>query len=136
MSASAVVSLRRAIRDALTADTSLNDMLGGPAIYDGVLRTAVPPYVSFGDVSLTDISGIDSRAAEQVLAIDVWSDQHGAREALTIAAEIERILRAAPLVLADHALVDLSFAALQTKREDQGRLQRATLRFRAVTQPN
>ncbi len=129
MSASAVTAMRRAICAALAAEAGL-----GAPVYDGVPRHACPPYVAFGDANTRDVSTSDGRMLEQTNALDVWSGQPGAGEALALAAQAERVLTGAALAPADHRLVNFAFVSLETRREDDGRLQRATLRFRAVTE--
>ncbi len=56
------------------------------------------------------------------------------RWALDIADRIVAVLDEAQLTLAGHSLVDLRFVALVTRREQNGRLARADVRFRATTE--
>ncbi len=134
MSASAIVALRKAIRDRLTGDASLRGMLGGARVFDEAPRGTEPPYVAFGDARTRDWSTATDRGAEHVVALDVWSAQRGEREALSIAARAQDLLDDTALTLEGHRLVNLRFVQIETRRENQGRFARASLRFRAVTE--
>lgn len=135
MSAPAEVALRAAIHAALAADATLAAMLGGPKIYDEAPRGAIPPYVTFGDSLSKDWSTADGDGVEHFVVLNVWSGQTGAREALAIAGRVRDLLHDRPLTLNGHALVNLRFAQLDTRRETNGRFNRASPRFRAVTEP-
>lgn len=134
MSASPVVALRKAILLRLSTDSSLVAALGGAKIYDEAPRGAEPPYVLFAETRMRDWSTSESRGAEQLLVISAISIQRGVREALDIAQRLVELLDEAPLVLQDHHLVDLRHLASETKREQNGRLARVDLRFRATTE--
>lgn len=134
MSASAIVALRKAIRARLIDDSALMAMLGGMRIFDEAPRGTQPPYVTFGDASARDWSTNTDRGVEHFVVIEVWSEQRGEREALSIAARVQDLLDDATLALEDHRLVNLRYARLETRRENQGRFARASLRFRAVTE--
>ena len=133
---SPVVALRRAIRAALLADPTLTGLLGGPRVYDEAPPGAPSPRIAFADVQSRDWSAQASRGAEQVLALSVWSDARGTREALDIADRVVALLDEAQLTLTGHRLIDLRFVALATRREQNGRYARADIRFRATTEAN
>ena len=134
MSQSAVVALRKAVRAILVGDATLTALLGGARIHDEAPRGVEPPYVTFADAHARDWSTTTDRGAEHFLAIDVWTEDRGARAALVIAARIEALLHEATPALEDHRLVNLRFDRVETQREGQGRFCRASLRFRAVTE--
>lgn len=134
MSTSPVVALRKAILAHLTADAAFVATIGGAKVFDEAPRNVEPPYVVFADAQMRDWSAQLSRGAEQFLALSVFSTQRGAREALDIAQKVVDLLDEASLVLQDHALVDLRFVAIETKREHNGRFARVNLRFRATTE--
>ncbi len=134
MSASPVLALRRAVRAALVADPGLVAALGGPHVFDEAPPRQKRPYVAFGDASARDWSVSLSSGDEQVFVLTVWSGERGVREALEIAARIVALLSDAALVLAGHRLIDLSYVATATRREQNGRFARADIRFRATTE--
>lgn len=134
MTASPVLALRRASRAALLADPGLVAALGGPNVFDEAPPRQPPPYVTFGDASSRDWSASLSSGDEQQFVVTVWSGARGVREALDIAARIVALLSDASLTLSGHRLIDLSYVALATRREQHGRFARADVRFRATTE--
>lgn len=134
MSASPTIALRKAIRDHLLADATLASLLGGARVFDEAPRGTEPPYVTFGDARARDWSTATDIGAEHAIVLDAWSSQHGAREALAIAERARELLDDAALTPTGHHLVSLRFVQLETRRENQGRFARASLRFRAVTE--
>jgi hypothetical protein len=131
---SPILALRRAMLAALAADSALVALLGGARIHDEAPPGAPFPRVVFSDAQCRDWSAQISRGAEQVVTISAWSDRRGTRQALDIADRIVAVLDEAQLTLAGHSLVDLRFVALVTRREQNGRLARADVRFRATTE--
>jgi len=134
MSVSPVVALRRVIRARLAADAALVAALGGEKIYDEAPRGVDAPYVVFADAQMRDWSVQLSRGAEQFLVLSVISTERGLRGALDIAQQLVDLLDEAPLTPQGHALVDLRFVAMETRREQNGRFARVNIRFRATTE--
>lgn len=134
MSASPVVALRKAIVARISADAALIAALGGAKVYDEAPRAIEPPYVLFADTQMRDWSTPELRGAEQFFTLSVISTQRGAREALDIAQRLVELLDEALLTVEGHHLVDLRHLAIETRREQNGRLARANLRFRATTE--
>ncbi len=135
MNANAEIALRAAIHAALAADATLLGLLGGPKIYDEAPRGAIAPYVTFGDLQSRDWSTDSDDGVEHFVILNVWSGQTGAREALAIAGRVRDLLHDQPLTLSGFNLVNLRFTQLDTRREGGGRFNRASPRFRAVTEP-
>ena len=132
----ASVALRAAIHDALIADTALAAALGGHRVYDPPPREAELPYVTLGEVRITDASGDDAPLLEHQLTLHAWSRQGGHKEAHAIAAALLQALDDAPLAPAGHRLVNLRFTVADIRREADGRTYHALVRFRAVTESN
>ena len=131
---SPVLALRRAVLAALSSDSALTALLGGAHVYDEAPPGAPAPRIAFSDAQARDWSAQDSRGAEQVFVVTVWSDARGMREALDVADRVIALLDEAALTLAGHKLIDLRFLALATRREQNGRYARADIRFRATTE--
>ena len=74
---SSTAALRAAIHDALTADTALAAILGGPKIYDVPPATAAFPYVTLGEARVSDFSAGDEKLEEHQLTLHAWSRQGG-----------------------------------------------------------
>jgi hypothetical protein len=135
MPTAASASLRAAVHDALIADATLTDLLGGPKIYDEPPRAIAFPYVTLGEMRIADASAGDDAFEEHQLVMHAWSRQGGHKEAHLIAGALLQALDDAPLTLTDHALVNLRFAVADVRREADGRTYHALVRFRAVTGP-
>ena len=132
---SPVLALRQAILGAAAADLPLKSLMGGSLrLYDEPPRAAEPVYAVFGDVTAADWSTDFDRGHEQDLAIVVWSEPGGARQALAAAERFAAILNDAPLLLDGHRLVNLRTTELASGRDKDTGLARVTLRLRAVTE--
>lgn len=130
-----VLALRGAILTAAQADPDLAALMGGQVrLYDEPPRAAEPVYAVFGAASARDQSTSSGRAHEQDLALVVWARAGSARSALRVADRLAALLDDAALVLAGHRLVNLQVTALETDRDQDSNLARATLRLRAVTE--
>jgi hypothetical protein len=134
MSPSPVISLRKAIIARLIADVGFVASLGGQKLFDEAPRNVEPPYVLFAEAQMRDWSVAQSRGAEQFITIAVVSTARGVTEALELAHNIVELLDEAPLSLQGHALIDLRYIAMETKREQNGRFARVNVRFRAATE--
>jgi hypothetical protein len=134
MSDSPVLALRKAIIARLVADAPLVAALGGPKIYDEAPRGVEAPYALFSDAQMRDWSAQSSRGAEQLLTLAVVTTQRGLRAAFGVAQQIIDLLDDAPLTLEGHALVDLRFVSLETRRDQSGRFARVGMIFRATTE--
>lgn len=132
---SPILALRAAIRAACLPDAPLRALLGGAAeIRDEPPRGLMPVYAVFGDASCADWSTSSDRGHEQSLAIVVWAQPGSAASALAAADRIAALLDGAPLALAGHHLVQLAATALDTDRDAETGLARATLRLRATSE--
>ena len=135
MPTAASVALRAAIHGALTADATLTSLLGGPKIYDQPPRSATFPYVTLGEARVSDFSTGSEPGAEHQLTLHAWSRQGGHKEAHAIAGALLQALDDAALTLADHRLINFRFSVADVRREADGRIYHALVRFRAVTEP-
>jgi hypothetical protein len=132
---SPVLALRRAILDAASGDAELRALMGGSLrLYDEPPRGAEPVYALFGDVRAEDWSTDLDRGHAQSLNLVIWSDKGGARTALMVADRFFAILDDAPLTVEGNRLVNLRVTELASERDKDTRLNRVTLRLRAVTE--
>lgn len=134
MSASPIISLRKAIRVRLVGDAAIVGALGGPKVFDEAPRNADPPYILFTDTRMRDWSTRDSRGAEQFLTLSVVTTQRGLGAALGVSQTIADILDEASLALEGHSLVDLRFMSMDAKRDQSGRFASVAILFRATTE--
>lgn len=134
--ASAAWSLQQAIWVALTGDTALLAALGAAGrIHDHVPRGAEFPYLVIAAVATRDWSTGDLDGEEHTIQLNAWSRGRGKREALTIASAVRGCLHEADLALTGHRLVNLRHLTSDIRREADGQTVRASVRFRAVTEP-
>ncbi len=134
MKTSPVIALRRAVRARLLGDDALIAALGGPRIYEEAPRGVETPYAIFTEAEMRDWSTTLSSGAEQFFTIAVVSTERGLGVALSVTQQIVDLLDDAPLTLDGHALVDLRFVSVNTKRDASGRFARAAALFRATTE--
>lgn len=132
---SAGEALQEAVFATLSADATLQGLLGGAAVYDGAPRNATPPYVHLGEMAVRDWSTASEAGTEIVFAIVVWSRLPGRKEALAIAGRIEALLHDQALAVTGFRLVNLRHLATETARNDKPQGRRAVLRFRARLEP-
>jgi hypothetical protein len=85
MPTAASAALRAAIHDALIADASLINLLGGPKIFYEPPRSAAFPYITLGETRIADFSTGSKPAEEHQLMLHAWSRQGGHKEAHLIA---------------------------------------------------
>jgi hypothetical protein len=129
------LALRAAIRQRLAGDASLCALTGGGRVYDEPPRGSLPPYLVLALAEVADISGDDAPAKEHALTLEVWSREGGLSQALTIADRVAQLLDDAELTLDGARLVGLAWRTTEADRVADGGLRRATLTFRAVTEP-
>jgi Protein of unknown function (DUF3168) len=133
---SASFALQTAVFAALNADAGTQSVLGTPPrLFDAVPRDAAFPYAVLGDAGETDWSTATDTGSEHSFTLDVWSRATGHREPKEIAEAIRAALDNAALTLGGHTLIDLRHTATAFARQSDGQTWRATLRFRAVTEP-
>jgi uncharacterized protein DUF3168 len=131
----ASLALRAALYQRLAADVALTALLGGPRIYDEAPRGAVPPYVALGPIAARDLSGDLSPAQEHDVAIEIWSREGGLSEALKAADRLARAADGPELALDGWRLASFGWVATRAERFVENGLRRATVTFRAVTEP-
>jgi len=128
-------ALQAALFTALTTDSSVQAALAD-RIYDSVPRAPVFPYAVLGDALEANWSTKTEEGSEHRFTLTVWSRNAGHKEAKDIAAVLIDALDAANLAPEGHTLVSLRFEDATHARESDGLTYKATLRYRAVTEPN
>lgn len=129
-------ALQQAVFATLNANAEVQAVLGAsPRLYDAVPRDAVFPYAVLGDGQENDASTATEQGSEHILATHIWSRGGGHRECKEVAAAIRDALDGAALALAGFALIDIRFQSADYARQPDGETWRASLRFRAATEP-
>ena len=130
------VALQQAIYAALAVATDLQALIGDPPrLFDYVPRDSDFPYVVIGDATQSDWSTATEDGTEHQLTINAWSRSTGHKEAKTIAEIIRVTLNNAALSVSGATLIDIRHLATDFTRQPDGQTYRASLRFRAVTEP-
>jgi len=128
-------ALQSAVFAALSGDATLQSLVS-TRIFDAVPRDAAFPYAVLGDGKETNWDTATEEGSEHQFTVTVWSRNGGHKEAKSVADAIRFVLNGATLSLSGHALVDLRFLDCEYARDTDGETYSATLRFRAVTEPN
>jgi hypothetical protein len=134
MTASPVMALRKAIRAHLLTDAAFVAALGRPKVFDEAPRDADPPYALFVETQMRDWSAELCRGAEHFFTLAIVSTQRGLNGAIAAAQQLVDLLDEASLALDGHALIDLRFLSLETRRDQSGRFARVDIKFRATTE--
>jgi hypothetical protein len=130
-------ALQSAVFAALSADAALEALIGDPArVFDAVPPLPVFPYVVIGDDAETNWDTATDAGSEHSLEIHIWSRQPGHKEAKEIADAVRSALNDAPLSPEGHRLIAIRYLDCTFAREPDGETYRATLAFRAVTEPS
>ena len=132
----AALSLQQAMRAALLADGALTTLLGGAHVYDEAPRGAKAPLLVFENIETRDWSTSDAKAHEHFVQLQVATGERGRAQAQAICDRIEAVLDNAALTLTGHSLVNLRLVFWSVARNRSEQTFGATLRFRAVTEPN
>lgn len=121
-------ALQKAVYDALVA-ASL-----GVTVYDHVPANAAAPYVQIGDGDASDW-GSKTFAGQSVgIAIHVWSEARGFKEANDLASSIHTALHEVALSLTGGTLVQLRFATSNRVNDPDGVTKHVAMRFEALIQ--
>jgi hypothetical protein len=132
---SASFSLQAAIFSALSSDATLQALIGA-ALYDAVPRAAAFPYAVVGDDMESNWDTATEQGSQHIVSVDVWSQGGGHKESKTIADAVRAVLDGAALTLAGQTLIDIRYQGAEFARATDGETYRATLKFRAVLEPN
>jgi hypothetical protein len=128
-------SLQAAIFSALSADTTLQSLID-TRLYDDVPRDAAFPYAVVGDDTESNWDTATEQGSEHIVSVDVWSQGGGHKESKAIADAVRAVLDGASLSPSGQTLIDIRYQGAAFTRADDGETYRATLKFRAVLEPN
>lgn len=131
---SAANALLQAIHARLAGDAGLTALVGLDAISDRLLARPKLPGIVIGEMETRDLSTVSEVGEEHFLALQIWSEGDGRRQALEIAAKVTALLDNVSLVLQGAVLVSLLRTGMRTRRELKTKYYLAEIRFRAVTE--
>ncbi|MCZ7449971.1 DUF3168 domain-containing protein [Agrobacterium rhizogenes] len=130
---SAANAFLQAIFARLAGDAALMTLTPG-GIVDRLLSRAVLPCIVIGDLESRDYSTATEKGEEHFLALQIWSDANGRKDAGEIAARVKNLLDDAALSIAGVSLVNLLLLSSRSRREAKTRNFVTEMRFRAVTE--
>jgi len=129
-------ALQQAVFAALVVSDAIQEVAGDPPrVFDAVPRNAAFPYLVVGEGSESNWDTATEAGSEHALSIRIWSRAGGHKEIKLAAQAVRDCLDGESLALDGHTLVDLRFLSADFARESDGETYRATVRFRAVTEP-
>lgn len=131
---SAANALLQAIHARLAGDAGLTALVGLDGISDRLLARPKLPGIVIGEMETRDLSTVSEVGEEHFLALEIWSEGDGRRQALEIAAKVTALLDDVSLVLQGAVLVSLLRTGMRTRREPKTKYYLAEIRFRAVTE--
>lgn len=131
---SAANALLQAIHARLAGDAGLTALVGVDGISDRLLARPKLPGIVIGEMETRDLSTVSEVGEEHFLALEIWSEGDGRRQALEIAAKVTALLDDVSLVLQGAVLVSLLRTGMRTRREPKTKYYLAEIRFRAVTE--
>lgn len=129
------LALQAALYSRLSSSTELTNLLGGEHIFDDVPQSQKPPYVVFAESIHNDWSTGTENGMEHSVSLNVWSDQNGRKQVVTIAQAIQEAFGDLTAQLDDHVLVNFTHEFTEVSRDQDAELFLAKLNFRAVTEP-
>ena len=116
-------------------DPALSSFLGGAKIFDEVPASVAAPYIVLTDIESREAGSSVDEGEEHRFTLNVWSREGGLGETLNAAARVASSLDGADLTLSGHKLANLRWLATDARRASDGRHRLASLRFRALTEP-
>ncbi|MAS08210.1 MAG: hypothetical protein CL534_26450 [Ahrensia sp.] len=133
---SAAHDLQAAIVAALKADAEIVAMLGdAERVLDRVPPERDFPFVAIGRTSVQDWSTDDHAGGEHLVTLRCWSRATSRAEVLAIAERMTVALAALEGVTGETRIVSFEPVTSDHGYEPADRAWRATLRFRALTEP-
>ncbi len=134
---SASWALQQAVFATLCMSDDIKEIVGDPPrLFDAVPRSGDFPYIVVGGDGESNWDTATEAGSEHALAIHIWSRAGGRKEIKLAAEAVRECLDGASLALDGHTLVDLRYLRSEFVRDSDGETFRATVRFRAVTEPN
>ncbi|PLW76958.1 DUF3168 domain-containing protein [Cohaesibacter celericrescens] len=127
-------SLEQAIFNALKADNTLIEFLGGVRIYDEPRRDSVFPYLTVTTSYTRDWSTGSEAGDEHRLMITVWAGSNDRMLQQEILACLRASLTDPALSLTDHHLVNLQIERCEIRPDRKNRLLQGVMQIRAVTE--
>lgn len=129
-------AVAKAIHDALSADVSVQALLGSPArLYDHPPEDPIFPYLSYGPMRSTDIGGDTTPLITHSLTLHLWSRYSGRVEILQCLSAVSEVLEGGNFQISDAHIVSVNIIFSDHLRAPDGRTLHGLLRLNVTTQP-
>ena len=127
-------AVQQAIYDALNGNLALDE--APVPVLDNVPQTTSTPYVTIGEDQLEPVDTDDSRGAEGILEVTVWTGREyaGRKTAKAVADQIYLILHQAKPTVAGYTLAALFWDSSEEFDEVDGATRRTVEGYRVLLQ--
>lgn len=125
------VPVIQALYTVLTNDTTLMALISG--VYDRVPEDAAFPYLTLGEVSTRDHSGVASTVLEHTLTLEVWSRYRGGKQALDIMNRLHTLLDGGVLILTSQTFVGMRYDTSDIRMLADGVTYKGSIDIRIMT---
>lgn len=127
------VELFTGLYAALASNPALTALIGIDRVYDAVPAGAPAPYVSIGDATAVDVSGVLVDAQEHTITVHCWSETPSTLEVKQIVAAVRAALHEQTIALPAGQCRNIRCEYHETLRDPDGVTHHGVMRFRAVT---
>ncbi len=129
------LALQAAMFSRLDTSSELTVLLGESFVFDDVPKSKSLPYIVFAESIHNDWSTGSEEGMEHFISLNIWSDQNGRKEAMTIAQAVINAFKDLPRLLNDHVLINFAHEFTEISKDQDTELFLAKVSFRAVTEP-
>lgn len=125
-------ALQTAIYSLLSADSTLDGLVGNNRIYDEVPQNSAYPYVVIGEETTIDAGTKDKDAQEFTQTIHIWSRYRGSKQTKEIAQRIYTLLHNVAISVSGASFVNSRNEFFTILLDDDGLTRHGVMRFRVV----
>jgi hypothetical protein len=123
-------SFQQAVYQLLSSDSTLLALVD--AVYDRPPQGSPFPYITLGDMAISDWSTKTSTGTEILLTIYIWSRSGGRKETADISDRVYRLLHQASVSVSGQALVQIRYLSSDIQLDDDGITYQGMMRFRSL----
>lgn len=124
--------LQQALYERLTSNAPLMAMVSG--VFDRVPDDTSFPYITLGDMAISDASALGTVGTDQRVDLHVWSREGGRKQAAAIMDSVYGLLHNANFSVTGQALVNARFSSSTIQLENDGWTYHGKMQFRVILQ--
>lgn len=125
-------AMQEALHAALEADAELMAAVNG--VFDFVPAKTALPYVTFGEMRVTDVSTLEATLMQVEPVLHIYSRSKGRKEVSDIIETLHSLLHNKTMTLSGYTLVSLRFVGSDIALERDGQTYHGRMRLMAVVQ--